>query len=157
MVWLESHGIQHWEKVQHLGRNNPIHQCRLGADWLGRSSAKRDLGVLVDKWDMNQQCAGLGRCCQQVKGSVSSPLLSAGRHIQSTGFHFRLPCTGKNGHAGVSQPTNHRKRCQTLLGSAVDRATSRHNGHKVELEKLSLDTREKSFIARLIKQRSGLQ
>lgn len=110
MVWLESHGIQHWEKVQHLGRNNPIHQCRLGADWLGRSSAKRDLGVLVDKWGMNQECAGLGRCCQQVKGSVPSPLLSAGRHIQSTGFHFRLPCTGKNGHAGVSQPTNHQKR-----------------------------------------------
>ena len=35
--------------ILHLGRNNSMHQCRLGADWLESSSAERAQGVLVDK------------------------------------------------------------------------------------------------------------
>jgi len=35
-------------RVLHLGRNNLMHQYRLGADLLERSSAERDPGVLVD-------------------------------------------------------------------------------------------------------------
>jgi len=34
--------------VLHLGRNNPMHQYKLGADMLKCSSVKRDLEVLVD-------------------------------------------------------------------------------------------------------------
>ena len=30
------------------GRNNPMPQCRLGADGLENNSAEKDLGVLVD-------------------------------------------------------------------------------------------------------------
>ena len=29
-------------RVLHLGRNNPMHQCRLGADLLESSSVERD-------------------------------------------------------------------------------------------------------------------
>ena len=40
------------------GRNNPMHQYRLGAELLDGSSVKKDLGVLVDsKLTLSQHCA----------------------------------------------------------------------------------------------------
>ncbi|KAJ7428316.1 hypothetical protein BTVI_00990 [Pitangus sulphuratus] len=45
-------------QILHPGRNDPLHQHRLGADWVGSSSVQEDLGVLVDnKLCMRQQCA----------------------------------------------------------------------------------------------------
>ena len=44
-------------KVLHLGWNNPMHWYKLGADWLGSSSAEKDLGVTVNnKLNLSQQC-----------------------------------------------------------------------------------------------------
>ncbi|PKU40658.1 poly rna polymerase gld2 isoform x1 [Limosa lapponica baueri] len=44
-------------RVLHLGRNNPTHQNRLGADLLESSFSERGLGVLVNKLTMNHQYA----------------------------------------------------------------------------------------------------
>ncbi|GAB0188742.1 mitochondrial enolase superfamily member 1 [Grus japonensis] len=75
-------------RVLHLGRNNPKHQYRLGVDLLGSSSAEKDLGVLVDKLSMSQQCVlvakkangilGCIECGQQVRGGYHLPLLCPG-------------------------------------------------------------------------------
>ena len=45
-------------KVLQLQRNDPMHQYLLGADQLGRSSAEKGWGLLLDtKLTMSQQCA----------------------------------------------------------------------------------------------------
>ena len=89
-------------RVLHLGRNNFMHQYRLGVDLLESSSVKRDLGVLLnDKLTMIQQCAlitrkvnGLLRCLkkecdQQVEGGSPPPLLcpsEASSGVSSSGL-----------------------------------------------------------------------
>ncbi|KAJ7418792.1 hypothetical protein BTVI_27425 [Pitangus sulphuratus] len=83
-------------KVLHLGRNNPRHQHRPGANLLENSSVEKDLGVLVNsKVSMSQQCArgdkkasGILRCIRKSTASRSRevilPLCSAlVRHICS--------------------------------------------------------------------------
>jgi len=70
-------------RVLHLGRNNPIHQYRLGAELPESSSMERGLGVLADdKLTMSQQCAlvtmkanGILRCIKKNLASRSKEIL----------------------------------------------------------------------------------
>ena len=58
-------------RVLHPGRNNRMHQYRLGADLLERSSVKKDLDVLVEnKLAMSQQCVLVAKKANSILGCI---------------------------------------------------------------------------------------
>jgi len=64
-------------RVLHLGRNNSMHQYRLGADLLQSSSAERDLGMLVDdKLTMSQQCTLVSKKANGILGYIKKSVAS---------------------------------------------------------------------------------
>ncbi|GAB0176148.1 mitochondrial enolase superfamily member 1 [Grus japonensis] len=69
-------------RVLHLGKNNPMHQYRLGVDLLGSSTAEKDLGVLVDnKLSMNQQCALVAKAANGILGCMQKSVASRSREV----------------------------------------------------------------------------
>jgi len=69
-------------RVLHLGRNNPMHQYRLGVDLLESSSVERDLGVLVvDRLTMSQQCALIAKKAKGILGCIKKSVASRSRGV----------------------------------------------------------------------------
>jgi len=66
-------------RVLHLGRNNTIHQYRLGADLLERSSAERDL--VDDSLTMSQQCALAAKKANGILGCIRRSVASRSKEV----------------------------------------------------------------------------
>ncbi|GAB0184202.1 hypothetical protein GRJ2_000885500 [Grus japonensis] len=69
-------------RVLALGRNNTIHQYKLGVDLLGSSTVEKDLGVLVDnKLSMSQQCALVAKVASGILGCIKKSVASRLREV----------------------------------------------------------------------------
>ncbi|PKU44063.1 rna-directed dna polymerase from mobile element jockey- hypothetical protein [Limosa lapponica baueri] len=69
-------------RVLHLGRNNPMHQYRLGADLLESSSEEKDLRVLVDNWmTTSQQCALVAKKANGILECIKKSMTSRSREV----------------------------------------------------------------------------
>ena len=63
--------------VLHVGRNNHMHQYRLGDDLLERGSEEKDLGVLIDnRLAMSQPCGFAAKKANGILGCIKKSMAS---------------------------------------------------------------------------------
>ncbi|PKU43340.1 hypothetical protein llap_6362 [Limosa lapponica baueri] len=67
-------------RVLRLGRNNPKHQYRLGADLLESSSEEKGLGV-DDRMTMSQKCALVAKKANGILGCIKKTMASRSRGV----------------------------------------------------------------------------
>ncbi|KAK4828102.1 hypothetical protein QYF61_023464 [Mycteria americana] len=68
-------------KVLYLGKHNPGLQHRLGSTGLGSSSVEKDLGDLVDKLKMSEQCAAAAKKANRMLGCINKGITSRDKDI----------------------------------------------------------------------------
>jgi len=79
-------------KVLCLGRNNPMDQDRLGADWLESNFAEKDLGVVVDrKVNRSQQSSLMAKAANSSLGCIRKSIASCWRVVM---LHLYMALVG---------------------------------------------------------------
>ncbi|GAB0193695.1 hypothetical protein GRJ2_001834800 [Grus japonensis] len=69
-------------KVQHVGRDKPKHNYRLGREWIENSLEEKELGVLDDeKLDMTQQCTLAAQKANCILGCIKRSVTSRLRKV----------------------------------------------------------------------------
>ena len=69
-------------RILHLGTNNPMHQCMLGATQLEGNLAEKALGILVDTTlNMSQQCALAAKKANGILGCIRQSIASRSREV----------------------------------------------------------------------------
>ncbi|CAM4656694.1 unnamed protein product [Lepidochelys kempii] len=68
-------------RVLHLGRKNPMHRYRLGIEWLGSSSAEKNLGLQWMRSWIRVKCALVAKKANSILGCISRGIASRSRDL----------------------------------------------------------------------------